>query len=182
MVSAFAVHLKGLGLLLRSAIQAWMAASRSATLLKTPRRMRWRVRRNDLRVDVFEQRVAVGMVRAVVRLAVHLAREAQQSRSRSMLRSKHPKPRQAKALLRAGSLSWHSLTPATGRSCTLVSLTTRYMVQMSQVSDNEDKHTLSSTRRIAEAVVRQTLRPTACSSTACARRRVPCRAMSPEGA
>jgi hypothetical protein len=49
MVSALAVHLKVFGLLLRAAIQASMAASSSATLLKTPRRVRWRVISADRR-------------------------------------------------------------------------------------------------------------------------------------
>src|SRR6516162_1571966 len=43
MVLALAVHLKGFGLVLRSTSQVSMAASSSATLLKTPRRICWRV-------------------------------------------------------------------------------------------------------------------------------------------
>ena len=40
---ALAVHLKGFGLALRSVSQVSMAASSSATLLNTPRRICWRV-------------------------------------------------------------------------------------------------------------------------------------------
>src|SRR5258708_597736 len=43
MILALAVHLKGFGLALRWASQISMAASRSATLLNTPRRIVWRV-------------------------------------------------------------------------------------------------------------------------------------------
>ena len=43
MILALAVHLKGFGLALRSVSQVSMAASSSATLLNTPRRICWRV-------------------------------------------------------------------------------------------------------------------------------------------
>ena len=43
MILALAVHLKGFGLALRSVSQVSMAASNSATLLNTPRRICWRV-------------------------------------------------------------------------------------------------------------------------------------------
>src|ERR1700686_5456383 len=43
MVWALAVHLEGFGLALRSVSQVSMAASSSATLLNTPRRICWRV-------------------------------------------------------------------------------------------------------------------------------------------
>ena len=43
MILALAGHLKGFGLALRSVSQVSMAASSSATLLNTPRRICWRV-------------------------------------------------------------------------------------------------------------------------------------------